>query len=114
MFYNEDAATERFAKYVKCIVDCHLEPNIDVHITSLEAIRIPDDLDSVTWLELPPREQKMSRFGGIIGTVIPYKHLESKVLLLLSIQAIRSMSTNKYWLVYFSIIHYVSQRFAKK
>jgi len=54
------------------------------------------------------------RIGPIIGTVLPLKQLYSIVVLLLSIQAIRSISTNLYWLLWFSIIPYASLRYTNK
>ena len=75
MFQDEDAETELLAMRVKRIVYCFLEPNVDEVITALQAIGISVDKESVVWVEWSLRERKMSRFGGIIGTVLPFKHL---------------------------------------
>jgi len=74
MFQDEDAETEMLAKRVKRIVHCFLEPSVDEGITALEAMGICVDKESVAEVERSLREQKMSRFGGIIGTILPFKH----------------------------------------
>jgi hypothetical protein len=56
-------------------------------------MEISVDKESVVYVEWLLRERKMSRSGGIIGTLLLFKDLQSIVLLLLSIQAIRSMNT---------------------
>jgi hypothetical protein len=108
MFQDEESETEMFAKGVKCIVHCFLEPNVVEGITALEAMGMTVDKESVYYVELSLSERNMLRFRRIIVAFLPFKHLKSIVLLLLSIQAIRSISTIKYWLVYFGIINYAS------
>jgi len=75
MFQDEDPETEMLAKGVKRIVHCVLEPNVDECITALEAIGISVDKEIVAEVEQSHRQWKMSRFGGIIGTDLPFKHL---------------------------------------
>jgi len=72
---EEDAETEMLAKHVKRIVHCFLEPNVDEGVTTLEALGISVDKESVAYVERSLRERKMLRFGGMIGTVLPFKHL---------------------------------------
>jgi hypothetical protein len=47
MFQDQDAETEMFAKHVKRIVHCVLEPNVNEGITALEAMRISVDKENV-------------------------------------------------------------------
>ena len=75
MFQDEDAETEMLAKHVKPIVHCFLEPNVNEGITALEVMGISVDKESVVQVEQSLMEQKMSRFGGIIGTILPFKHM---------------------------------------
>jgi len=52
------------------------------------------DWDIVAKVEQSLLEGKMSRLGGIIGTVLPFKQMYSIVFLHLSMQTISSMSIN--------------------
>jgi hypothetical protein len=63
------------ARHGKRIVHLFLEQNVDRGITALEAMGISVDIESVAEVERSPRRRKMSSFGGIIGTVLPFKHL---------------------------------------
>jgi hypothetical protein len=75
MVEDEDAESEMLAKRVKHILHCFHELNVDDGVTALEVIGISVDKESVPYVERSLMERKMSRFGGIIGTVLPFKHL---------------------------------------